>query len=114
IPRRHLQGRLETRVASISLAFGDCIKTIAEQIETDAGNVLRNKFDRSNRFGVISLKGNVETLILGSPTVIGEVQRFLNQAVEVDASTLAAAGAGMLQHAFDDIVGTPSVLGDLF
>ena len=62
----------------------------------------------------IALQRDVEALILGTGTVIGEVQGFLDQAVEIDAATLAAAATRMLQHALDDIVGTSSMLGDFF
>ena len=46
IARRHFQGRLEIRVASFTLAFGGRIKAIAEKVETDPGDVLRDNFDR--------------------------------------------------------------------
>src|SRR5215813_9783451 len=44
---RHLQGRLELRVAPLLLAFGSSIEPIAEQVETDAGDVLGDEFDGS-------------------------------------------------------------------
>ena len=49
IPCRHLQGRLELRVAPLLLAFGSSIEAIAEQVETNAGNVLGDEFDRRSR-----------------------------------------------------------------
>jgi hypothetical protein len=45
--------------------------------------------------------------------VVSEVQRLFNQAVEADAAAIAAAAARMPQHARDDAVGAPAVLGDL-
>src|SRR5262249_8479015 len=51
---RHLQGRLELRVAPLLLAFGSGIEAVAKQIETDAGDVLRGEFDRSYGFGEMS------------------------------------------------------------
>jgi hypothetical protein len=57
---------------------------------------------------------DIATLILGTGTVIGKVQGFLDQAVEIDIATFAAAATRMLQHALHDIVGTSSVLGDFF
>ena len=35
IPRRHLQGRLEVRVASLLLAFRGRVEAVAEQVEAD-------------------------------------------------------------------------------
>ena len=45
--------------------------------------------------------------------MIGEVQRLLDQRVEIDRPALAGAAARMLQHALDDAVGALAVLGDL-
>jgi hypothetical protein len=57
---------------------------------------------------------DIATLIMGTGTVIGKVQGFLDEAVEIDIATFAAAATRMLQHALHDIVGTSSVLGDFF
>ena len=62
----------------------------------------------------IALQRDVEALILGAGAVIGEVEGLLDQAVEIDLATLAGAAARMLQHALDDVVGAPAVLGDFF
>ena len=48
---RHLQGRFKLRVAPLLLAFGSSIETIVEQVETDAGDVLGDEFDRSYGLG---------------------------------------------------------------
>ena len=45
---------------------------------------------------------------------IGEVERLLDQAFEIDDATFAAGTTRMLQHAPDDAIGAASVLGDLF
>ena len=45
--------------------------------------------------------------------MIGEVQRLIDQGVEIDLATLARDPARMLQHRFDDVVGALAVLGDL-
>src|SRR5262249_13718225 len=87
---RHLQGRLELRVAPLLLAFGSGVEPIAEQVETDAGDVLGDEFDGSYGLGEISFQHDVEACILGAATVIGEAQRLLDQAVEIDAATLTA------------------------
>jgi hypothetical protein len=46
--------------------------------------------------------------------VIGEVQRFVDEGIEIDLAALARHPARVLQHAFDDAVGAPAVLGDPF
>ena len=47
VPRRHPQGRLEFRVASLSLALRGGIEAVAEQVQTDAGDVLGNEVRRN-------------------------------------------------------------------
>jgi hypothetical protein len=42
-------------------------------------------------------------LASGAGTVIGETQCFLDQAVEIDTPTFAAAATRMLQHALNDV-----------
>jgi len=98
IARGHLQRRLETPVVSLLLAFGGGIKSVAEEVETDPADVLRHKFNRGDRVGIIALQCDVETLILGAGAVIGEVQRFLDRSVEIDAPAFATAAPGMLQQ----------------
>ena len=61
---------------------------------------------------VLPIQSDVEVLILGAGAVIGEIERFLDQRVEIDVLPIAAAGARMRQHAFDDIVGALAVFAD--
>src|SRR3984893_7772096 len=49
----------------------------------------------------------------GAGAMIGEVQRLLDQAVEVDRAALARDPARVFEHALDDAVGALAVLGDL-
>jgi hypothetical protein len=69
ISRRYLQCRVELRVASLLLAFGGGIEAITEQVETNAGDLLGDKFDRGDRGSVIALQRDVEALILGAGTM---------------------------------------------
>src|SRR6266404_2326480 len=64
ISRRHLQSGLELRVISLLTALGGGVEAVADQVETDAGDVLRDKFDRGDRVSKISLQRDVETRIL--------------------------------------------------
>ena len=45
--------------------------------------------------------------------MIGEIERLLDQRIEIDVLALAAAAARMQQHALDDAVGPAPVLGNL-
>src|SRR5262249_39545132 len=90
---RYFQGRLELGVAPLLLAFGSSVEAIAEQVETDAGDILRVDFDWSDGLGEFFFQRDVEARILRPATVIGEVQRLLDQAVEIDTATFAAAPA---------------------
>src|SRR5262249_31590704 len=73
IPRRHPQRCLECRVVSLLQALGSRIEAIAEQIETDPRDVLRDEFYRRDSLGIISFQRDVKARILGAATVIGEV-----------------------------------------
>jgi hypothetical protein len=64
---------------------------------------LGHQFDRGNRVGEIAFQRNTEACVLRAGTVIGEVQCFLDQAVEIDTPTFAAAAMRMLQHALNDV-----------
>jgi hypothetical protein len=50
----------------------------------------------------------------GHPNYWKPGRPYLDQVIEIDAATLAAALTRMLYHTLDDVVGTSSVLGDLF
>src|SRR5271166_2585357 len=74
ISRRHLQGRRELRVASRLPALGRGVEAVAEEVETDPGDVLRHQLDWGDALTEIAFQGDVEILILGAGAVIGEVQ----------------------------------------
>ena len=46
--------------------------------------------------------------------MIGEVERLVDEGIEIDLAALARHPPRVLQHALDDTVGAPAVLGDLF
>src|ERR1700750_1335203 len=46
IVRRHTQCRAEVRLGPVTLTFGGGIEAVAEQVEEDAGYLLRRQFDR--------------------------------------------------------------------
>ena len=101
------------RVAALALPLGGGVEAVAEQVEEDAGHLLRRHLDRREAGLVVALQGDVEALILRAGAVIGEVQRLIDQGVEVDLAALARDAARVLQHDLDDVVGALAVLGDL-
>ncbi len=65
-------------------------------------------------FGIeIALQRDVEAFVSRAGAVERQVQRLLDQRVEVGDTALAGAAARMQQHAGHDAVGAPPVLGDL-
>ena len=112
--RRHPQSRAIIRtVAVFALALGRRIEAIPEQVEKHARDVLRYEFDRPEIGIEVALQRDVEVLILSAGPVVGEIERLLDQRIEVDGLALAAAAARMQQHALHDAVGPPPVLGNL-
>src|SRR5207237_10147948 len=65
VSRRHPQGRLEFRVASLSLALGGGIEAVADQVQTDAGDVLGHAFD-----------GGAVPVVLLLPTAVQALPRL--------------------------------------
>jgi hypothetical protein len=114
IARRHLQHRPEVGRDAVALALGGGVEAVAEEVEQHPRHLLRRQLDRGDGRSEITLQRDVEVLVLGAGAVIGEVQRFFDKRIEIDLTALAAAAARMLEHALDDAIGAPPVLGDLF
>src|ERR1700730_10396912 len=87
ISRRHFQSGLEFRIASLLLALSGGVEAVADQVETDAGDVLGDEFDRGDSVSKISLQRDVEARILSTGTVVGEVQGFLEALLSCGAWT---------------------------
>jgi hypothetical protein len=113
IARRHLERRLEIRLARLAPALVGGIEAVAKQVEEDAGDILRHELNGGRIYVQLALQVNVEILVLAARPMIGEVQRLLHQRVDVDPLPIAARAARMGQHALDDAVGAAPVLGDL-
>ena len=60
-----------------------------------------------------SLQGNGEALLFGPRAVIGEVEAFLDEGVDIDRPVLTRAFARVQQHVLDDGIGPLAVLHDL-
>ena len=112
IARGHCERGFERPVVCCPPALVRGVKSVAEQVEKHARHVLRHEFDRRDVAAVLPIQSDVEVLILGAGAVIGEIERLLDQRVEIDALPIAAAAARMRQHALDDIVGALAVFDD--
>jgi hypothetical protein len=114
VARRHPQDRtINPADLAVLLAFLRGIKAVSEQVEKHACDILGNQLDRTKTGFEVALDRDVEFLILCADAMVGEVERLLDQWVDIDVLALAAAAAGMQQHAFDDAVGAAAVLGNL-
>ena len=66
-------------------------------------------------FGIeVALQRDVEIRPLGARAVIGEVEAFIDQRIDVGRPMLAGAFARMQQHVLDDGVGALAVLDHFF
>jgi hypothetical protein len=110
---RDLQHRTEG-VARLAPSLVGGIKSIAEQVQEDPRHVLRHQLDRSDLGIKLALQVDVEVLVLRAGAMVGEVERLLDQPFDVGRLPIAAAAARMRQHAFDNTVAAPAVLGNLF
>jgi len=106
-------GRLKAVVALLAVALRCRIKAVGDEVEQDPRNLLREGVDRAGGWIERALQGDVEALLLGSRTVKGEVEAFLDQRIDVDRPAFACARARMQQHILDDGVGAFAVVGDL-
>ena len=95
-------------------APGGGIEAVADEVQEHARHLLRRQLDRCDSGVEVALQGDIEARILGACPVIGEVERFVDEGIEVDLAALTRDAARMVQHALDDAVGAPAVLGDLF
>ncbi len=90
------------------------VEAVAEQVQEDAGNLLRHQLDRFEHRRVVVFQANIEPAVLGAGAVVGEVQCLVDQIVEIDLPALPADAARVLQHALDDVIGALPMLGNLF
>src|SRR6516162_2223366 len=76
--RRYAQGWPKRGVAVFLCPFMRRIEPVAEQVQEDAGDLLRRQFDRRKCFVEVTLQRDIKLLILGTGTVISKVQSFLD------------------------------------
>ena len=111
---RDREQRAEPAVAIRVGAFVGGVEAVAKKVEEHPRHVLRHQFDRRERPIEIALQRDVEARVSRPRTVIGEVQRVVDQRVEVDLAPIPGHPARVFEHALDDVVGALAVFGDLF
>ena len=94
-------------------ALGRCIKAIRNQIKQSPCDVLREDVGCTGGRIKGSLQGDIEALLFGPRPVIGEIEAFLDEGVDIDGPVLTRAFARVQQHVLDDGIGTLAVLHDL-
>ena len=93
-----LQRRLEPGASAVPRALVGRVEPVAEQVQQHPRHVLRVDLDRRDAVAEIAFQRDVEALILRARAVIGEVQRLIDQRVEIDRAPLARCAARMFQH----------------
>jgi len=75
------------RIVSRSHVRG--VEAVAEQVQENPRDVLRVDLDRRDAFAEIPFQRDIEALILRAGAVVGEVQRLIDQRVQIDHAPLA-------------------------
>ena len=107
------QGRLEALLAGL-LALVRGIEAVRNQVEEHPGDFLRIQVDHAGVGIEVALERDVEAGFFGPRAVIGEIEAFLDDRVDVGGPVLARSLARMQQHVLDDRIGALAVLHHLF
>src|SRR5258708_12087311 len=73
------------------LVLGGSVEAVGDQIEQCPGNLLRIYFCRTRVRVEVAIEGDAETGLFRPRAVIGEIEAFLDQGVDVSGSVLAAS-----------------------
>ena len=76
-------------------------------------DLLREQIDLTGGRVKIPFQSDIEALLLGARSVIGEIEALLDQGVDIDRPVLSRPLTRMQQHVLDDRVGALAVLYDL-
>ena len=89
-------------------------QSIRDQVQQDAGDLLGKSLHLTSGGIKRSLQRNLETLLFGAGSMVGKIEAFLDDRIDVDRPTFAGAFARMQQHVLNDRVRALAVLHDLF
>src|SRR5262249_40351236 len=107
------QGWFIAIVFSLGSTPGCRIKAVRDQVQKHPRDILRKYVGLPSGRVERLLHGDVEALFLSSSTVIGEIEAFFDQDVDINDSVLPRAFARMQQHVLDNGIGPFAVLHDL-
>src|SRR5258705_9879258 len=85
------EGWLKTRLFILRLALGRSIDAVSDQIEKCAGDFLRKQFDCACVRIEVALQGDIELALFGACAMIGEIETFIEQRIDIRRSVLSGA-----------------------
>jgi len=100
-------------IGSFPVALVGGVEAVADEVEEHAGDLLRHDINGCEIAVEVVLQCDVKVRILRTGSVIGEVESFLGERVEIGSLPIVAASTRVLQHASDNTVGAAAVLDDL-
>ena len=93
IAGRYFQRGFETEVHATPSTPAGRKEAIAEEVQEYSGYVLRADFDCCNPVSEIAVQCDVKALVLCAGAVIGEIQRLIDQCVEINLPPLSRRAA---------------------
>src|SRR5689334_9287902 len=85
---RDLEGRAIAGLAVAAGALVGGVEAVTKQVQKHAGHPLRRQLDRGGSGVELAFQGDVEARILGARAVIGEVERLVDEGIEIDLAAL--------------------------
>src|SRR5690606_11744115 len=95
-----------------AVPLGNGMKSVVDQVEDDAPDILGDYLDRGERFVERGFKFCIEGFVLGPESVIGEPEVLVHEQVDVRGFPVAGTRPAVLQHALYDPVGPSAVMPD--
>ena len=92
IPRQYAQnGTIPVGCLAVALCGG--VEAVANEIEEDPRHILRDHLQGCQCIVKLPFHRDVEALVLGAGTVVGEIEGFLDERVQIHFAPFAAAAA---------------------
>ena len=107
------KGRLVVTAIGFRSALSRRIEAVRDQIEQSPRDVLRENVGFASGRIKRPFQRDIEALLFGPRPVIGEIEAFLNESIDIDRPMLTRAFARVQQHVLDDRIRTLAVLHDL-
>ena len=111
--RRSSQSRLIAIAIALLFALRRRVEAVRDQVQERPCDLLREYIDLTGGRIKEPFHIDLEALLLCAGTMIGEIEAFLDERVDVDGPMLAGTFTRMQQHILDDGVRALAVLNDL-